>query len=277
MTTPEQEPAPTTDRDDFFASLRLGMLLGAAALLIVLPATYYWKRPVPTASPPPPAQVQAPAAPQVPQAPPVPQASQDDPAPPTLASFGKFKPTAAVRKVANWSVYSGDHKKMAFVVVDKKDARVWVFSPAGKVISSTPALLGAAIGDDSVPGIGEKPLSQVKPDEKTTPAGRFIAEPGTNLKGEDIVWISYDLAVSMHRVRPTVKAERRLERLASATSRDNRISFGCINLPPKFYETVLSPTVNKFGAVIYVLPETRSAAQVFGAYDVPPALHLAQR
>ena len=138
-------------------------------------------------------------------------------------------------------------------------------------------MLGAAIGDESVPGIGEKPLSQVKPEEKTTPAGRFIAEPGTNLSGEDIVWVSYDLAVSMHRVRPTVKSERRLERLASPTPDDNRISFGCINLPPRFYEQVLSPTVHQYGAVIYVLPETRSPGEVFGAYDVPPPSHIAQR
>jgi hypothetical protein len=40
---------------------------------------------------------------------------------------------------------------------------------------------------------------------------------------------------------------------------------------------VLSPTVHKYGAVVYVLPETRTPAQMFGAYDVSPASHLAQR
>jgi hypothetical protein len=249
------------------------MLVGGLALAIVLPALHYWKRPVPTTFPHATApQVQAPTA----GTPPAASKPDSEPAV-RLASFGNQKPSDAVRQVANWSVYSGDHQKMAFVIVDKKDARVWVFDPAGQAISSTPALMGAAIGDDSVPGIGEKPLSQVKPEEKTTPAGRFIAEPGENLKGEDIVWVSYDLAVSMHRVRPVVKAERRLERLASATPADNRISFGCINLPPAFYEKVLSPTVHKYGAVIYVLPETRSPAEVLGAYEVPPATHLAQR
>ena len=273
--SPEKRPQPEpsrSDSDDFWSSLRTGALLGAAALVIGLPALHYWKRPVPTTFPN--AQVQAPAPPQAPAA------AAPDPAaqpPVKLASFGNERPTDAVRQVANWSVYSGDHKAMAFVIVDKKDARVWVFRPDGRVVASTPALLGAAIGDTSVPGIGEKPLSQVKPEEKTTPAGRFIAEPGTNLNGEDIVWVSYDLAVSMHRVRPAVKSERRLERLASSTSADNRISFGCINLPPSFYDRVLSPTVQKYGAVIYVLPETRSAGELFGAYDVPPPTHLAQR
>lgn len=268
MTTPQEQQTPASDRDDFWSSLCTGILLGTAALAIALPAIHYWKRPVPTTFPNAAPYATAPAT--------------TSPAPATntirhLASFGTQKPTSAVRHVANWSVYSGDHQNMAIVIVDKKDARVWVFSPDGALVANSPALLGAAIGDDSVPGIGEKPLSQVKPEEKTTPAGRFIAEPGNNLSGEDVVWVSYDLAVSMHRVRPIVKAERRLERLASPTPADNRISFGCINLPPAFYEQVLSPTVNKFGAVIYVLPETRSPAEVLGAYNVPPPTHLAAR
>lgn len=268
MTQPSSSPNREQDRDDFYASLRTGLVGGTAALVILLPALHYWRKPVPTTFPSAAVTVSSglPAA-----AAPVVRPAR------LLASFGNFHPTDAVRQIANWSVDSGDHQKMAIVVVDKKDARVWVFDPRGELLSASPALLGAAIGDYSVPGIGEKPLSQVKPNEKTTPAGRFIAEPGTNLSGEDIVWVSYDLAVSLHRVRPTVKSERRLERLASATSADNRISFGCINLPPTFYEKVLSPAVLKYGAVIYVLPETRSAVEMFGAYDVPAATHLAQR
>lgn len=272
MSPQEKQPVQSvSDRDDFWSALCTGILLGAAALVIALPAMHYWKRPVATSFPIASQQVLALSEPQSPAGLPPRGALR-------LAVFGGRTPTDAVRQVANWSVYTGDHQKMAFVIVDKKDARVWVFNPDGQVVSEAPALLGAAIGDDSVPGIGDKPLSLVRPEEKTTPAGRFIAEPGANLTGEDVVWVSYDLAVSMHRVRPVVKSERRLERLASPSPDDNRISFGCINLPPAFYEGVLSPTVNKYGAVIYVLPETRSAAQVFGSYDVPPPVtHLAQR
>ena len=84
-------------------------------------------------------------------------------------------------------------------------------------------LLGLARGDDSVPGIGERKMSEIRPEERTTPAGRFNSEPGINLQGEDIVWIDYDAAVSMHRVRTNNKKERRLERLASAHPEDHRI------------------------------------------------------
>ena len=81
--------------------------------------------------------------------------------------------------------------------------------------------------------------------------------------------VDFDAAVSMHRVRPWVKAERRLERLASPGPADNRISYGCINLPRQFYEGVLSPAVRATGAVVYVLPEASTPRQVFGSYDIP--------
>jgi hypothetical protein len=170
--------------------------------------------------------------------------------------------------VANWVTATGDAKRRAFVLVDKKDARVYIFGPDGKLKDSAPALLGEARGDHTVPGIGDKPLSAVRPEEKTTPAGRFVAEPGLNANHEDVVWVDYDAAVSMHRIRPLVASERRLERLASLTIADNRISFGCINLPVTFYENVLSPTVRKEGAVVYVLPDVKTVQQVFGAFDV---------
>lgn len=184
-----------------------------------------------------------------------------------LAAFGKQRPSRDARHVADWALDSGDSEGKAFVLVDKKDAKVYVFNPSGRLVAAAPALIGAAVGDDPVPGIGDKPLSQVLPEEKTTPAGRYVAEPGVNAGGEDVVWVSWDLAVSMHRVRPLVKAERRLQRLASPTPKDNRISFGCINLPVKFYETVLRPTVRQYGAIVYVLPETRTPQEQFGSYE----------
>ena len=56
--------------------------------------------------------------------------------------------------------------------------------------------------------------------------------------------------------------------LATPSPADNRISFGCVNLPVHFYEQVLSPAVKKSGAIVYVLPETRSPQEVFGSWDV---------
>lgn len=193
-----------------------------------------------------------------------------------LADFGDQQPSPDARHVANWSVDAGDHGDRPFVIVDKADARVYVFDAQGRLSGSTPVLLGAAKGDDSVPGIGDRPIPLVKPEERTTPAGRFIGERGSNATGEDVVWVDYDAAVSMHRVRPLVAAERRLQRLASPTPADNRISYGCINVPVAFFEAQIEPLFRQGKAVIYVLPETRPVQAVFQSYDVQ-ARHTAVR
>jgi hypothetical protein len=269
------------DRSEFLDALRKGVLLGAGILVLVLPPMWLAKRPDRQTAPPAVVAQKQPAPPpadvvQTPAAAPEPPAND---AAPRLADFGAEKPSADVRHVANWAAHTRNHKKHAFVVIDKKQARLYVFGPDAKLASSTPILLGKAIGDHTVPGIGDKPLSQVKEDEKTTPAGRFVAEPGKNTKGEDIIWVDYDAAVSMHRLRLVSKEERRAQRLASATVKDNRISFGCINVPVAFYEGVLDPTVKKHGAIVYVLPETKTPQELFGSWDVekaPQAAQLAQ-
>ncbi|MDB5858462.1 MAG: hypothetical protein JWQ76_2151, partial [Ramlibacter sp.] len=297
----------TAERSEFMASLRWGALIGVALLLIIVPPMRMAKNRAQAPAQPPvatapatqaPADVPAPTLAEAPTAPDTstagagpaqamqqqalaPQAvpaglTRRAPGGVQVADFNGEDVSPEARHVANWAVYTRDYKKRAFVIVDKADARVYVFGPDGKLKDSAPALLGAARGDDSFPGIGDKPLSAVRPEEKTTPAGRFVAEPGRNSHGEDIVWVDYAAAVSMHRIRPLVAQERRLERLASRTIEDNRISFGCINLPVTFYEDVLSPTVKKYGAIVYVLPETRSAQKVFGSFDVPQGARAQQ-
>ena len=181
-------------------------------------------------------------------------------APPALSSPAVSRDAESV---AGWVRTTGDNRGTPFAIVDKKSAVVHIFSADGKRRASSPILLGLAKGDHSVPGIGERPMADIREDERTTPAGRFVSEPGRNLSGEDIVWVDYDAAVSMHRVRATNKAERRLERLATPTAADNRISYGCINVPAAFYDAHVKPSFGTAKAVIYVLPETRPASTLF--------------
>jgi len=190
---------------------------------------------------------------------------------PRAADFADRQATPEVREMANWVMDSRDHRGMPFVIVDKRHATVYVFQPDGKLKGATPALMGSAVGDDSVTGIGEREMSAIQPHERTTPAGRFVSMPGVNSFGEDIVWVDYQAAVSMHRVRAKEPRERRLERLASATTDDNRISFGCINLPVEFYETMVKPALGAARGVVYVLPETRPLQAVFSGYSVAAA------
>lgn len=168
------------------------------------------------------------------------------------------------RELLAWIQATSDNRRQPFAIIDKKAATLQVFNAAGKRLGTSPVLLGMAVGDDSVPGIGERQMSEILPVERTTPAGRFASEPGVNLQGTDIVWIDYDAAVSLHRVRAHNAAERRLQRLASPTAADNRISYGCVNVPVAFYDAFIQPVFGVKPAVIYVLPETRSARSVFG-------------
>lgn len=184
-----------------------------------------------------------------------------------LAAFGREHPGADVRTIADWVSQSRDNGGAPFLIVDKRNARVFVFDADARMLGTSPVLLGAARGDDSVPGIGERKMADIRPFERTTPAGRFVAEAGRNIQGEDIIWIDYDAAVSMHRVRATNPRERRLERLATPTIADNRISWGCINVPVAFFNAHVSPVFSHGSkAVVYVLPEVHPLRDVFPSY-----------
>lgn len=202
--------------------------------------------------------------------------TRDPGKPGPLADFRGTRAAPEVVQVANWASYTRNNRWMPFIVIDKKNAQVYLFDENGKLKDHAPALLGEAVGDDNPPGIGNKPLSKIGKHEKITPAGRYLASRGKDNHGDDVIWIDYDAAVSMHRMHQVSADERRAERLSSPESSDNRISYGCVNLPPKFFDSVLRPTVTKYGAIIYVLPETRTPQQQFGAYDVTKGTQLAQ-
>ena len=89
---------------------------------------------------------------------------------------------------------------------------------------------------------------------------------GINSKRKDVLWVDYKNAVSLHRVIANNPEERRLERLTTPTPLDDRISYGCINVPTNFFDHVVKPTFTGASCVVYVLPETRSISEIFRAY-----------
>jgi hypothetical protein len=184
---------------------------------------------------------------------------------PKRADFAREQASRDARQFADWVVDAGDNQGKQFVVIDKTNARMFVFDAGGLIRGAAAVLLGSARGDHTVPGVGNKELSAVRPEERTTPAGRFVATMGRNFRGEDVVWVDYDSAVSMH---PVIRTKDRLQRLASAAVKDKRISYGCINVPTAFYAAVVMPTFAGTEGIVYVLPEIRSVHEVFGSYDV---------
>jgi len=175
-------------------------------------------------------------------------------------------PSQTVTEMAGWVVASGDNRGLPFVVVDKVAAEVFVFGADGQLRGSGTALLGLAHGDESVPGIGDRKMSAIRPSERTTPAGRFVAGYGYAKGDRKVLWIDYASAVSMHPVVTANPKERRLERLKSESTKDNRITYGCINVSAAFYENVVRRTFTGTKGVVYVLPETKPLDAVFPAF-----------
>ncbi|MDQ3125889.1 MAG: L,D-transpeptidase, partial [Pseudomonadota bacterium] len=171
--------------------------------------------------------------------------------------------SSAARQMTAWVLETADNQGLPFLIIDKINAEVSAFDREGQHLGTSPALLGLARGDVSPAGIGDRPLSAIAPGERVTPAGRFLASMGENLGGKGILWIDYDAALSLHPVVTTRAADRRLQRLASATAEDNRISYGCVNVSRTFYDEVVQLAFNGTTGIVYILPETRSLADVF--------------
>ena len=182
---------------------------------------------------------------------------------PSAIGAGKEQPPDQVQQLRHWVLATSDNLGMPFVIIDKVAAKVFVFDRLGQLHAASPALLGLAQGDDTVPGIGSRPMPTIRPDERTTPAGRFVASLASTGHGDEVLWVDYDASVALHRVIDVPK-ERRLQRLASADPLERRITYGCINVPAKFFDTVIRPTFRATSGIVYVLPETRSPRQVFG-------------
>lgn len=175
-------------------------------------------------------------------------------------------------RVADWIVSAKDNGSLPYVIIDKKAAALFLFNAKGKSLGRVPVLIGVAIGDEATPGIGSKNLAQIGPAERTTPAGRFLAKYGLAVQRQKVLWVDYATSVALHTIPKGNKKERRRERMLSPATDDNRITFGCINVPMAFYSKKVRPLFQKKGGVVYVLPDTKSLEDVFPRLRVQPFL-----
>lgn len=177
--------------------------------------------------------------------------------------------SADVRYLGRWIQSRNDSAGLPFAIVDKKQARLYVFDERQVLVGSSTVLTGAAAGDESAPGVGERAqTARLARHERTTPAGRFESQPGHNLAGEDIVWFDYDAALAIHRLRNDAAYVARAQRLASPSPDDNRASLGCVVVPVAFYERVVRPLLGQRRGVVYVLPDVRPV-QAWWPTDAP--------
>ena len=180
--------------------------------------------------------------------------------------------SAAIR-VADWVSVSGDNRGLPYVIIDKMNASMVLYDGVGMELGRAPVLIGIAVGDDATPGVGSKDLSEIGPAEKTTPAGRFLAKFGPAAGHQRVLWVDYATSVALHPIpTPGKKSEHRRERMLSPTPDDNRITFGCINVPIAFYTKNVKPLFGRKGGYVYILPDTKPLETVFPRLIVQAAI-----
>ncbi len=170
--------------------------------------------------------------------------------------------SATVIELAGWVVATRDSQGYPFAIMDKAAAQILVFGGDGRLRGAAPGLFGSATGDHTAPGIAGLALREIPGRDRTTPAGRFVGGFGPSIDAGRVLWVDYDSAVSIHPTATGVPAERRAERLASPSSDDNRVTHGCINVSPEFYERIIRPTFER-GGVFYILPDAAPIAEIF--------------
>lgn len=193
--------------------------------------------------------------------------AQTRPVPPALATpldDTAVSPSADAARVADWIAASGDNHGLPYAVIDKKTASLLLYDGRGASLGQVPVLIGIATGDDATPGVGSMKLGEIGPAEKTTPAGRFLAKFGYAAGRQRVLWVDYTNSVAIHPIpADAARTERRRERMLSPEPDDNRITFGCINVPRAFYGDTMGPLFRRRGGYVYVLPDTRSLEDVF--------------
>lgn len=176
-----------------------------------------------------------------------------------LAAAPAFSQPADVQEFVRRVRADADNDGLPFAVVDKRNALIRVYRADGSLAGRSPVLLGMTPGDRSVPGVGERAQAgTLTVADRTTAAGRFRSEPGRNRNGEAIVWLDYENALAIHRLRPGRAYEARVKGLTSNDASLKRMSDGCVVVPEAFYDGVIEPILGHSRAVVYVLPEQES-------------------
>jgi hypothetical protein len=218
-------------------------------------------------APPPPPEPVVVAAPLPPPPPPAPiplEFSGNQKAAPTPAPMDRLQTASAeVLETVQWVANSKDNAGLPFVVVDKVNAQVYAFTPHAQLKATAPILLGMGVGDKVLVS-PDAPMSAIPPDKRITPAGRYPSRLVKDNHGKTVLLVDGPNLITIHIVVKGTPAQRRTERLLSPATNDNRVSYGCINVPPAFFTTVVEPDFKPAKGIVYVLPEKTTPAQLFG-------------
>jgi hypothetical protein len=177
----------------------------------------------------------------------VPEAAKAQMSPTAQAVYAAMAPVAM--KSGKW-----------FMVADKPNGMLHIFKEDGSHALSDPTLYGKDKGDvlDAVSSLEGGP--------KITPAGKFTMQesPADYAGGTSLILMEskdYTGYIAVHAADTSTPSENRLGRLDTATSEDNRVSYGCINTKHDTFINKIKPNISKLdGGMIFILPETQEAA-----------------
>jgi hypothetical protein len=172
-----------------------------------------------------------------------------------------------------------------FIIADKPNGMIHLFNADGSLLAQDTALYGKDVGDSIA---GQKASLEGGP--KVTPAGQFelgimpsndyaggfgLTLQGTNqplTSPENLAKKRFNSTVAVHAAYLGDVNERRLDRLASKSAKDNRISYGCINTSHDLFINKIKPNAKSFdGGMIFVLPDNPQFLAEKGQLPTPPA------
>ena len=181
------------------------------------------------------------------------------------ADFKGVEASRDIRLVAEWQVRQGHGK--SFVMLDKINGLIYAFDGKGVLLAKAPSLYGASGKDLLSEESASKTMDQMTTADKVTPAGVFGAKGVNNSSyGFTVNFAEYKTgAIAIHIVYLGTPSENRQYRLDSKSPLDNRISYGCINVPAEFM-SVMKAHFSK-DSVVIVLPELQSAESFFPMMD----------
>lgn len=156
-----------------------------------------------------------------------------------------------------------------FIVADKPNARIFVFTPDGKLVLQKKSLFGAAVGDLSPAGSNNIKANRI------TPAGFFDLgmRVGGATAGEydfkrmfvlDKAGGTYSVSI-MHSVwTHESDAAKRLSALKNESAADSRYSFGCINVDRTTFAHMLKHHEKQMdGAKLFIVPDDQAQVDEF--------------
>lgn len=153
-----------------------------------------------------------------------------------------------------------------YIIVNKNYCLAKVLSPDGDVLFISEVALGKDIGDKRSGGYGVKGVKSLA---YTTPGEFVVYGEGTEIEKEKKLYGDRCLAIAgdhtlkeyadketlaLHRVPSSRMGDLRKEVFHNKTSKDNRVSYGCVNFLVPDYDNMRA-LIDGIGTTVYILPE----------------------